>query len=329
MSAQNNNPVVLVLSFSDAERLNVFVFERDCAKNLMKKVVDNGTNLELDNLTAGDGNCMVTALIQQCKRDEVRPNLSEEMQKLIEGPITLDMISKFRSAVQQFVIGNETAPAIERISDGLVEGDTWELYWSRMSQNGEWGDAVFLHCTAQLLGADILVISRQFSTQTMPYIVIPGPGSNVVPAGDSLDSSLFLGHTGTTGHPDNHYQSLRRATARDIFPPPVFDLGCAKSPKLSTEEQKKEKDRERLRKVRATRNAKKPQLSEEEKAALKREKDRERKAKSRAAQKSEDPDALKAKENEVRAKSRANQRAANPDVVKENDKKFQANFPGW
>ena len=151
----------------------------------MKVVEETESNLELDDLTAADGNCMITAIIQQLKRVDIYPHLSAQIKKIIEGTITLDMVSQVRCTVQQFVMENIADPAIQTISGGL-EG-TWEDYWIKMSQNGVWGDEIFLHCIARLLKVDIFVISRS-STEAMPYIVVSG--SNVNPGGDSSDSTF-------------------------------------------------------------------------------------------------------------------------------------------
>ena len=309
---------VLVLSFTEAELLKRFVFEREAATNIMKVVEETESNLELDDLTAADGNCMITAIIQQLKRVDIYPHLSAQIKNIIEGTITLDMVSQVRCTVQQFVMENIADPAIQTISGGL-EG-TWEDYWIKMSQNGVWGDEIFLHCIARLLKVDIFVISRS-STEAMPYILISG--SNVNPGGDSSDSSFYLGYTGITGHPDNHYQSLLPATRRDLFAVPVFDFGCAKSPKVSKESKKREEDRERQRKLREKRKATKPKLSEEEKAALKREKAKERKAKSRQGQRQKDEINFKMKENEQRDKSRTAQRKEDYEKTKTDQNNLQ------
>ena len=329
MSSAKKRMPVLVLSLTEAEILQKFDMEREAAKNLMEVIQANNKlddlDLELDDLTAGDGNCMVTALIQQSRRHEVFPTLTAEMKNMVDGPITPDMTSQFRSTIKQFVIENQAAPAIQAIKGGLT--GTWEEYWSKMSQNGEWGDELFLQCTAKLLQVDILVISRS-STQDMPFLLIAGSTEECVePAGDSSEtgdsSKFYLGFTGTTGR-DNHYQSLLpRATRRDIFRPPVMDFGCAKSPKLSREEQKREADRVR---VRASRKVRKAKQSEGEKAALKRENERKRKAKSRAAQKSADPDLLKENDKKFQAKSRAAKKSADPEVYKAQHNESVANY---
>ena len=310
----------LVLSLPEAEFRKNFGFEREAAENLMKVVEENDYELELDDLTAADGNCMITAIIQQLKRWDVYPHLSPQMKNIIEGPITLDVVSQVRCTVQQFVFENIDDPAIQRISVGLAELGGWEDYWSKMSQNGVWGDEIFLHCAARLLKVNILIIQREKQDE-MPFIMIPG--SDVNPEGDRLEDRFYLGYTGRTGFADNHYQSLLPAKHRDVFLAPVFDFGCAKSPKVSKESKKREEDRERQRKLREKRKATKPKLSEEEKAALKREKAKERKAKSRQGQRQEDEINFKRKENEQRNKSRGAQRAELPELVKLKQNQYQ------
>ena len=330
MSSHNNIPV-LVLSLEEAESLKVFGMERESAKNLIKVIRQNKSKLELDNLTKADGNCMVTGIIQQCQR--VYPHLPAQIQNLVEGPITLDMVSNFRFAVRQFVFDNQSLPEIQNLRSFLTEN--WDQYWDKMCKNGEWGDQTFLSCTARFLGANILVVSRSLNTEAMPYTLIPGRDLNA--AGDSSDS-LFLGFTGTTGHPDNHYQSLLPATRGDVFAPPVFDFGPGQTPQQSKKQQKEEEERERQRKVRAFFNArdaakaeKERQMKEEnlkreeeraaynakqEEAALKREKQNRKKAAQRERRKAENPELYKAKQNESRAKSRASEKVELPELYK-------------
>ena len=320
MSSHNNIPV-LVLSLEEAESLKVFGMERESAKNLIKVIRQNKSKLELDNLTKADGNCMVTGIIQQCQR--VYPHLPAQIQNLVEGPITLDMVSNFRFAVRQFVFDNQSLPEIQNLRSFLTEN--WDQYWDKMCKNGEWGDQTFLTCTARFLGANILVVRRSLSTEATPYTLIPGRDLNA--AGDSSDS-LILGFTGTTGHPDNHYQSLLPATRQDIFSVPVFDFVSGPTSKPTKQQQKKKEDRERMKNVRARTNARKvePKVPspEEDKAALKREKERKKKAAQRERKKAENLELYKAKHNESIAKSRAAKRAEDLDLYKANDNKFQA-----
>ena len=336
MSSQNNMPV-LVLSVTEAQRRNIFGMEREAATNIMKVVEQNNSNLVLDDLTAADGNCMITGVIQQCQRHDIYPHLPAHIQSLVRGPITVDKTNEFRFAVCQFLTENDSLPAVQNIRSFV---ENWEQYLMNMSQNGVWGDHIFLTCMARYLGINILVISRS-STEAMPYNLITG--RDMDPAGDSSesrsDSSLYLGFTGTTGHSDNHYQSLLPATRENVFSTPVYDFGPGPTFKQSKAEQKKEEDRLRQKKVKAWINARKEAKAEkereseqadlkreeeraaykaeQEKAALKREKANRKKAAQRERKKAENPELYKAKETEMRAKSRAANKADNPELYKD------------
>ena len=124
MSSENNMPV-LVLSVTEAQRRNIFGMEREAATNIMKVVEQNNSNLVLDDLTAADGNCMITGIIQQCQRDDIYPHLPAHIQNLVRGPITVDKTNEFRFAVCQFLTENDSLPAVQNIRSFV---ENWEQY---------------------------------------------------------------------------------------------------------------------------------------------------------------------------------------------------------
>ena len=290
--------------------------ERIAANKIMEVIRNVGCELSLDDLTLGAGNCMIIAIIQQCKREDIFPLLLEPIQTLVQGTITVTMTTEFRRAVKDFVTERETDPAIRAISE-FVPDRRWSTYWKKMIKAGVWGDGVFLRCTALLLRINILVVHHG-SERDDPYFCFIGR-AEPAPAGDNAEN-LYLGYTGMYSGQgqENHYQSLLPSrTAQSIFVPPVFDFTCEKSPKLSPQQKRKEDDRKRqkdrkdLRK--SAKSQPKPNLSEEEKKAENREKERQKKAAQRAKKKAADPEKYRTGIKESVANHRAAKRAAAPD----------------
>ena len=243
--------------------------ERIAANKIMEVIRNVGCELSLDDLTLGAGNCMIIAIIQQCKREDIFPLLLEPIQTLVQGTITVTMTTEFRRAVKNFVTERETDPAIRAISE-FVPDRRWSTYWKKMIKAGVWGDGVFLRCTALLLRINILVVHHG-SEKDEPYFCFIGR-AEPAPAGDNAEN-LYLGYTGMYSGQgqENHYQSLLPSrTAQSIFVPPVFDFTCEKSPKLSPQQKRKEDDRKRQKDLKDLRKSAKsqpkPNLSEEEKA---------------------------------------------------------------
>ena len=77
--------------------------ERISANQILRVVKEIGCNLQLDELTRGAGNCMIIAVLQQLKRPEILPYLSNQIQLLTRGRISVQMIISFRQAVKQFI----------------------------------------------------------------------------------------------------------------------------------------------------------------------------------------------------------------------------------
>ena len=311
-------PVPQTMKFSEAQRLNQFGMERLAANKIMEVIRDIEEQLSLDDLTLGAGNCMIIAIIQQCKREDILPLLPQHIQSLVQGTITVDMTTEFRKAVKEFVTESESDPAITAISESLPD-KSWPNYWEKMMRVGEWGDEVFLNCVARLLRINILVVSHG-STKAFPYYCINGR-DEPSPAGDSSDSgNLYIGYTGMERGLENHYQSLLPSTSVQgsvSVAQPVFDFSCEKSPKLSPQKQRIQKDRERQTKLKGLRKVPKsqpkPNLSEEEKEALKREKTKKRVAALRERQRAADPDNYTATMTKMRGIRRDKEKAAAPE----------------
>ena len=225
-------PVPQTMKFSEAQRRQEFGMERMAANRIMEVISNIGCELSLDDLTLGAGNCMIIAIIQQCKREDIFPLLPEHIQTLVQGTISVNMSTEFRRAVKDFVTERETDPAITDISEFVANRD-WSTYWKKMIKDGVWGDGVFLRCTARCLRINILVVHHG-SEKDEPYFCFIGR-AEPAPAGDNGEN-LYLGYTGMYSGQgqENHYQSLlpsRSRSVQRVFVPPVFDFTCEKSPK--------------------------------------------------------------------------------------------------
>ena len=261
--------------------------------------------LELDQLTRGLGNCMIIALLQQCRRPEISRHLPPGIKTLSSQTITTSTSTSFRIAVRDFVMASSEDQRVGTLREnfqGLSGTSSWTDHWQKLVQDTVWGDAIFLWCAAYFLKIDILIINAQ-SSETNPYTHLVGRedgGSPDIP-------DMCVGYTG------NHYQSLLplSSTAASVSsilsspqkaaPPPAqpvltpssspvpvgFSLGSP--PILTPDEAKKKKDRERQREYRARKKAKKTESqpaeqpsSEEVRLAEKKEKNRLRQAEYRA-----------------------------------------------
>ena len=302
--------------------------ERIAANKIMEVIRNIGCELSLDDLTLGAGNCMIIAIIQQCKREDIFPLLPGHIQTLVLGTITVIMTTDFRRAVKDFVTERETDPDIRAISEFLPD-KSWSHYWKKMIKPGVWGDGVFLRCTALLLRINILVVHHG-SEKDDPYFCFIGR-PEPAPAGDNTEN-LYLGYTGMYSGQgqENHYQSLLPSrTAQRIVAPPVFDFTCEKSPQLSPQQKGKETNRKRQKDLKdfrkSAKSQPKPNLSEEEKKAEQREKERKKKAAKRARQKAADPEKYTVTEARKRALRRDKEKAADPEKYSKGIKDGVAN----
>ena len=84
-------PLPQTMKFSEAQRRQEFGMERIAANKIMEVIRNIGCELSLDDLTLGAGNCMIIAIIQQCKREDIFPLLPGHVQTLVHGTITVIM----------------------------------------------------------------------------------------------------------------------------------------------------------------------------------------------------------------------------------------------
>ena len=323
------------MSYSRSLERQIWVLERYAADTIMQKLRSRSIPLDLDDLTRGMGDCMIIALLQQCRRPQVVPFLPPRIKSLASQTITADSIAVFRLAIWDEVRTSQD-PRIEEMKvhfESVQPSDrpiiTWASHWEKLIKPGEWGDHNFLQCTAYLLGVNILIFSTS-STEKNPFTFMEGTENPTRP-------DLIIGYTGT------HYQSLLpcdrsqlrlspvsspQKVSSSSKPPPVsagpvgafFTVGT--SGKLTEADKKKKAARERQRQSRAKRKAE-GSLPAQPKAKLT---EAERKAAYRAKKKAEDLEKFKANQRAEKAKTEAAQREADKEKFQSarNDRKAKS-----
>ena len=126
----------------------------------------------LDEITPGDGNCFPHAVVQQCRRREIKENILKSI------TIKVNNFELFRHSVCDFML-NVSHPCIEsfrqsyNLTEYPVSRISWNDYWFAMRQNNVWVDYKFIQGTAWYLSQDILIVTKN-STPENPYIYISG-----------------------------------------------------------------------------------------------------------------------------------------------------------
>ena len=110
-----------------------------------------------------------------------------------------------RIKVRDFVMKSRTQRIIEfkrqfEELDGLVNGETWNHYWIRMSTDKEWVDSWFVQAVAWYLQVNIWIVATS-STNDSPYIQISG---NMIDGDMPCDGPILI--LGTKSNV--HFQSL-------------------------------------------------------------------------------------------------------------------------
>ena len=345
------NSTLQTLSYTRSLTQAGWEFERNAANSIVNMMRHLRLPLDLDELTRGMGDCMVIALLQQVRRPQVCCFLPQEIKSLAsEKTVTVDSMNVFRLTIWDFARTSED-PQVRLIKENFesLHSLTWASHWEKLIKQGEWGDQIFLQCTALYLRLNILIFSTSSSEEN--------PLTQITGTDDGTRPDLILGYTG------NHYQSLlpsdpsqlrlqSPASSPQKSPSKTVSntagvVGAFFSPgsspaKLTDAERKKQAARERQKKSRAKRKAEssgqsqpKAKLSDAEKKernrqyqaafkAKKRAADLEKfksvqnsqKAESREGQREADPEKYKSTENMQKEKTRARQREADPEKYK-------------
>ena len=153
----------------------------------------------LDNPTEGYGNCFPNAIVQQCRRPEIKSWLQKNRPwAIFNGQQLLRLkVTNFALKSRHATIADLKRTYEEEIQQ--VEGKSWTQYWNEMAQDGTWVDHIFVQVTAWYMELDILILTTS-SLPEHPFISISGNNNNIpVPNGPPL---LVGNYTNV------HYQSL-------------------------------------------------------------------------------------------------------------------------
>ena len=155
--------------------------------------------LKLDTYTEGYGNCFPYAIVQQCRRPEIKDWLLENKPwAIVKSHQTLQRQVRHFALQSQHKTLNEYKTNYEAI---LHNSDrNWKDYWDEMGKEGIWVDSVFVQVTAWYMGLDIKILTTS-STPEHPYITINGDIEG--PFAASSGPPLLLGN-----YTNVHYQSL-------------------------------------------------------------------------------------------------------------------------
>ena len=155
--------------------------------------------LKLDNNTEGYGNCFPNAIVQQCRRPEVKDWLIENKPWAI-----VNTHQSLRRQVKNFALhsNHKTLHDYKTNYETVLCNPrrTWKDYWDEMGQDGIWVDSIFVQVTAWFMGLDIKILSTS-STPEHPYILVTGDINSS--SASSEGPSLLLGY-----YTNVHYQSL-------------------------------------------------------------------------------------------------------------------------
>ena len=104
--------------------------------------------LRLDNRTEGFGNCFPNAMVQQCRRPEIRTWLQKNKPwAIFNGQQSL------RAKVQHFAMKSRHQAVADLRTEyeqviGPVDNKSWSDYWNEMAQDGTWVDHIFIQIIA-------------------------------------------------------------------------------------------------------------------------------------------------------------------------------------
>ena len=157
--------------------------------------------LRLDNRTEGFGNCFPNAMVQQCRRPEIRTWLQKNKPwAIFTGQQSL------RSKVKHFATKSRHQAVADLRTEydqvvGPVDNKSWSDYWNEMAQDGTWVDHIFIQIIAWYMELDILILTTSSKPES-PFIFISGNMNNI-PAFAPSRPPLLLGN-----YTNIHYQSL-------------------------------------------------------------------------------------------------------------------------
>ena len=168
----------------------------------METVIRLGLPFKLDQLTEGLGNCFPVAIIQQLRRPEIFSQLNLTNKMLLKHKTQSPLL---RLHVKRFITKSEH-PSVARFkayyeeTEANMNGETWNAYWERMTENKVWVDSWFVQATAWYLKLDLWIVDCA-SREDHPFIRISGNLENPdIPCNGPI---ITLGTKSSC-----HYQSL-------------------------------------------------------------------------------------------------------------------------
>ena len=149
--------------------------EKQIAEEIMNTIHRLQLPFKLDQLTEGLGNCFPIAIIQQLRRPEISSQLRPATRRLIKWKTGHSLL---RQSVHQFIKKSKSPRKKDLKSqyeetDGIVNRETWDEYWTRMTTDKVWVDYWFVQATAWYLQLDIWVVATS-NTEGSPYIEVNG-----------------------------------------------------------------------------------------------------------------------------------------------------------
>ena len=165
--------------------------ERRWAEIIIQHIRKIKQPYRLDRLTKGNGSCLMIALMQQLRREDIYLKARPEVQELAR---TLDH-QEFRKRVKLFITNMEN-PRVKEFKDHYINSaqpKTWDQYWEDML-GVTWADHHFIVASAYYLEFNIEIITTS-TTQAQPSMIIP--------CGLPQKETLWIGNI-----TDLHYQSI-------------------------------------------------------------------------------------------------------------------------
>ena len=152
-----------------------FQIERQIANEIMETVNKLELPLILDQLTEGRGNCFPIAILQQCRRPEIKQQLKPIPKMLLK--VGTGAHGALRHNIKRFITKSDH-PRILEFRRQYEEFETvdkvpWDKYWMSMTKDQAWVDYWFIQATAWYLELDIWITATS-SREDSPYIVISG-----------------------------------------------------------------------------------------------------------------------------------------------------------
>ena len=143
-----------VMKLDDTYNDKDWISERGWALEMMSKISGLQEAFTLDFITKGDGNCYMTAFLQQMRRPEILDTLPRQHQIFIKHFDQGALRRKMRTFCKENQHGLILYWKREIFN---FTGRTFDEYWSRqyMLKHGTWADEFFIRLTACFFNVDI------------------------------------------------------------------------------------------------------------------------------------------------------------------------------